>query len=389
LECLEERSLLSSFQTYLGDFNGDHKEDVAYFLDGHLPWAPASSPSVGLWQIWQSNGSTFLNPPFVGGGIHEVASIPDPVVITTTTDHWFKWLTGDVNGDGKDEMVGMDDTGTVSVINVQSQTQGSITPWAHWSIPATWNQLFVADVNGDGKSDLIGFDTTGKWWVGLSNGNGNFVTGPPWAQWSVPGSWSQLFVGDFTGDGKADVAGFGMNGKWFVGTSNGSNAFTWGPLWAQWSVPASWRQVLVGDFSGDGKLDIGGLSTNGTWYVGVSNGMDNFVGGNPWAHWSTGSTWSSVFAADVNGDKKADVVGFGFNGVWFVNLSDGLGAFTASAPGAFWALPSGFVEVAVGDFNGDGKADIIGQNLLYQLYVGLSDGTTNFTTSYWTGRGPS
>lgn len=388
VECLEERAALSSFQTYLGDFNGDHKQDVAYFFDWHAPGSLSTGPAVGVWEIWLSTGDHFQYPPLVGGGIHGVADVPAQAVKTSTTDHWFRWLTGDVNGDGKDEFVGMDDTGMVSVINVQSPLQGALAPWVQWSIPATWSQLFVADANGDGKADLIGFDTAGKWWVGLSDGQGAFVTGAPWTQWSLPGSWSRLFVGDFTGDGKADVAGFGNNGAWFVGASNGINAFTWGAPWAQWSVSPTWRQVLVGDFNGDGRLDIGGLSNQGDWYVGASNGVSNFAWNNPWAHWSMGSTWSGVFAADVNGDKKADAVGFGFNGLWFAGVSDGQGAFTTGAPGAIWALPSGFITVNVGDFNGDGKADLFGQNLLYQLYVGLSDGTTNFTTTYWTGRPP-
>jgi hypothetical protein len=58
--------------------------------------------------------------------------------------------------------------------------------WAQWSVPGSWSKLFVADVTGDGKDDIVGFDYTGKWW--------QFQPRP----WSVPGDGHQRTIVNFT-----------------------------------------------------------------------------------------------------------------------------------------------------------------------------------------------
>jgi hypothetical protein len=56
-------------------------------------------------------------------------------------------------------------------------------------------------------------DLTGKWWVGINNGSGGFTfSATPWATWSTSVTWT-VFVGDFNGDGKADIAGFVSSGS--------------------------------------------------------------------------------------------------------------------------------------------------------------------------------
>jgi hypothetical protein len=273
---------------------------------------------------------------------------------------WVQVFHGDFNGDGKQDVAGIDSSGQWWV---SLSTGTSFTPrtkWAQWSVPSAWTKLFVADVNGDGKDDIVGFGYNGAWFVGVSNGKDQFVTGAAWAQWSIPSSWSQLFVGDFNGDHKADIAGFGNNGAWFVGLSNGTNSFATGKAWAQWSPAYLWNQVFVGDFNGDGKADVAGFAFNGSWFVGLGNGADTFNTGAAWAHWSTPSSWRQLFVADFNGDGKADIAGVGVNFTAFVGLSNGADTFTT---GAAWYqfVPSeskDFAQFFVADVNGDGKADI-------------------------------
>jgi hypothetical protein len=86
----------------------------------------------------------------------------------------------------------------------------------------------VGDVNGDGRDDVVGFGSGGTW-VALGNTNGTF--GAPifaLANFSVgAGGWSSddLFpreVGDVNGDGRDDVVGFGSGGTWVaLGTASG------------------------------------------------------------------------------------------------------------------------------------------------------------------------
>ena len=88
---------------------------------------------------------------------------------------------------------------------------------------------------------------------------------------------------------------------------------------------------------------------------------------------------------DVNGDGKADIVGFGQAGV-YVSLNDGTGrfappqlvlnAFGTGAQAGFWTSYD-LDPRQLGDVNGDGKADIVGLGKS-GVYVSLNDGTGRF-----------
>jgi hypothetical protein len=81
---------------------------------------------------------------------------------------------------------------------------------------------FLADLTGDGRADIVGFGEAGVW-VALNNGNGTFQA----PQLRLPnafghdanaGGWRveqhPRFLADLTGDGRADIVGFGEAGVW-------------------------------------------------------------------------------------------------------------------------------------------------------------------------------
>jgi hypothetical protein len=69
-------------------------------------------------------------------------------------------------------------------------------------------------------------------------------------------------------------------------------------------------------------------------------------------------------------------------GQWFVSLSTGAG-LTAPTVWAAWDPTQTWVGVQVGDFNGDGKTDIVGRNAATgQWFMSISTGAS-FTTSVW------
>jgi hypothetical protein len=142
---------------------------------------------------------------------------------------------------------------------------------------------FVADLTGDGTADIVGFGVAGVW-TSLNNGNGTFQP----AKFVVPNfGYSQgwrvdqhpRFVADVTGDGKADIIGFGNDGVW-VALGNGDGTFQL-PRFVLNSLGYNqgWlgdqHPRFVADVTGDGKADIIGFANDGVW-VALSNGDGTF-----------------------------------------------------------------------------------------------------------------
>jgi hypothetical protein len=222
--------------------------------------------------------------------------------------------------------------------------------------------------------------SNGQWWVGLSNGSDAFGNSL-WATWNPAVNWVDVQTGDFNGDGRADIIGRDAgSGAWWVGLSNGANGFTT-TMWAAWNPNITWVDVHVGDFNGDGKDDIvGRVLQTGQWWVGISDGSHFTT--TLWATWSPAVTWIDVRVGDFNGDHSADIAGrVQQNGQWWVGTSNGT-SFNTSLWTA-WSTAVNWVDVQVSDFNGDGKADLAGRVAQNgQWWVATSNGSA-FINNLW------
>ncbi len=230
-------------------------------------------------------------------------------------------------------------------------------------------------------TSLIGF-VNGNWWMTSANTNGNYsnhvaASGPA-------SSFRQVLQGDFNGDGLQDVAAWLHNGQWQVGLANGSGRFTFS-TWTTWTHP-NIKEVHVGDFNEDGVDDIIGLFKNGDrgrWWVGQSNGT-RFIN----RHWGDYGNYNgihSVLVGNFDGVKGDDLTVIATSGVvWMVKTSNTRFQYLNSHR---WNLSNGFEFAQVGNFNEDTRDDVLavfGTGVNRSVFVAKSTGpATGFHSSKW------
>jgi hypothetical protein len=286
----------------------------------------------------------------------------------------------DFNGDGKLDLA-------VPVYSIFTQMSdvnillgngdGSFTPGSAFPLTGqNVNNAAVADFNGDGKPDLaISLPDAGQVQVLLGNGDGTFTPMPPI-------SADGIFVvatGDFDGDGRADLVLVNPGpGTLTILLGNGDGTFR---MKATVSVAGGPQAIAVGDFNGDGKADFAVVDYSEdavTVLLGNGDGTFQEVPSSP----KTGFEPAAIAAGDFNGDGILDLAVTNLNdgnpdpGSVTVLLGNGDGTFTPTAESPVTgAVPN---SVAVADFNGDGKADLVtgdaGSNTATVL-LGNGDGT--------------
>ncbi|GAB3061635.1 VCBS repeat-containing protein [Micromonospora schwarzwaldensis] len=311
-------------------------------------------------------------------------------------------LLADLTADGHADIVGFGDAGVWTAL---STSGGSFADprfvLADLGYDSGWrvdkHVRVSADLTGDGRADIVAFGDAGVY-TALGNGDGTFAFSPVPAVAGfgyAAGGWRvdrhPRFAVDVTGDGKADVVGFGDDGVW-VAVNHGDGTFA-EPRFvlADLGFDSGWRVEkhvrVLADLTGDGKADIVAFGDAGV-YVALSQGDGSFafnpvpvVAGFGYAAGGWRVERHPRFAVDVTGDGKADIVGFGDDGVW-VALNNGDGTF---ADPRFVLADLGFncgwrVERHVrvpADLTGDGRADIVGFGDA-GVYVARSQGDGSF-----------
>ena len=320
-----------------------------------------SSEPVGTAVLADFNGDGKLDAVIPGSSLIFVllgngrgGLLPSGTV--TAGPHPIALATGDFNRDGKPDLAITDGT-TNLVYILLGNGDGTFTMGATYPVPPD-SGVTVADFNRDGKQDLmvLGYSSGSVADVFLGNGDGTFQ--PPLLLTSTSLSLPNFAIGDFNNDGIPDVVfsedGSGGKGpELFLG--NGDGTFQ-NPLFF---YPAC-SGLTAGDFNGDGNLDLAllGAVNGGDLLILLGNGDGTFqtgqsIEGAPTINYN-------FIAGDFNGDGKLDLLADYFTNYYVFYVGNGDGTFTQQAAEIpCVGNPVAGCGAAIGDVNGDGKLDIV------------------------------
>jgi YD repeat-containing protein len=197
----------------------------------------------------------------------------------------------------------------------------------------------------------------------------------PWSE-----DTHQIAFGDFNGDGKTDLLyvakSSGANSG--IALSNNAGPYNVAQTWASNYLGIAWHsstyRPIVGDFNGDGKADVFmQRQAQGDHYVLLSNSAGQLTAINQTVPFNlAGQIWSAdghrIVSGDFNGDARTDLflqsaTPAGLNAVFLASAG---GTFSSAQQtwsnvhlGFKWSAQNAAVQA--GDFNGDGKADLLVQ----------------------------
>ena len=253
---------------------------------------------------------------------------------------------------------------------------------AHGNVPT----IAVGALTDDPTRIDIAFDDYLNTYTAMSNGDGTFQKPQPVPQAS--GAW-ELHIADLNGDGKPDLLTSG-NGKLvtFLGNGNGTFGAATGTGLAHGepSIYEAHDRTLIADFNGDSKLDFVNGTASDLFELGLGNGDGTFIA-TPLIHSASplfkGSVDFSVYATpDLNGDGIADLVGFGA-GSAITGVTTGKGTFKFQNAFSNPTSKSWYLTPAIGDFDGDGKQDVVltASDLTATVALSNGDGTLRISPS--------
>ncbi|MER5820779.1 VCBS repeat-containing protein, partial [Streptomyces mirabilis] len=248
----------------------------------------------------------------------------------------------DTTGDGRLDIVGCHDDGVWVSLQDEDGTFAPIgdepvlTAFGHDEEAGGWladkHPRFLADTTGDGRLDIVGCHDDGVW-VSLQDEDGTFAD-PLYVldDFGTDQGWSSVeehprFLLKTTADGELDIVGFGPQGV-VVARGRGDGTFEPAKLVLNdFGLAQGWASKkhlrLLADTTGDGNPDIVGFGDEGVW-VSHNRGDAQFEQAQlvcrGFGYNEDAGAWRvdrhPRFLADVTGDGRVDIVGFGGPGVY-------------------------------------------------------------------------
>lgn len=239
----------------------------------------------------------------------------------------------------------------------------------------------TGDFNGDRRADFV---VTSAWGLGVLTHGGSFwralavhANGARLGGWNLNAGGDRIVgVGDFNGDAKDDLV---LTSGWGIGVLRHSGASLThlmmaptGTRFGGWNFNVIGDKIQgVGDFNGDGKADLLITSPWGLGVLTLSGSTLTHVtmapSGTRFGDWNYNAASDVIHGiADFDDDGKDDILITSGWGIGVLKLKDG--AFAHLVMHAGGATLSGWTYAindhiaGTGDFNGDGRADLVVRN---------------------------
>jgi hypothetical protein len=346
-------STFSGVSVLLGNGDGTFKPYVSYSTTG-TPWAIATGD-------FNKDGNLDLAVADESGSDVEIllgngkGGFGSPTSYTTGSSPRMV-VVADFNNDGFPDLATANSFGA-SVSVLLNTGKGTFAPNVDYATGSGCISVATGDLRHLGRMDLVaGVQGLGQVWVLLSNGDGTFEKGVSYTAGSELAAFVAL--GDFNGDGKLDVAVTSEAGGGFVSVllGNGDGTLQASLAFGTGSFPYG---IAAADFNGDGKIDIVTANDNtpGSVSVLLSGGSTVFI---PRTDYPIGNATNAIINADVNGDGKPDLIlADNLAGLVSVLTNKGNGTFNTHVD-----YPAGNepVALAAGDFNNDHHIDLVVAN---------------------------
>lgn len=310
---------------------------------------------------------------------------------------------GDYNSDGRQDLL-------------QSRTDGTL-----WLYPGNNNGTYGAavrigtgfnvytmltplgDFNKDGRPDFAGIRADGSWWfypgTGVVNATNNGYKPAIRTTANFSGFLQVLGVGDLNGDRRADVAGVKSDGSLWLFPGSGTVSTTSTGMGAGVKIGnGGWNAfstlVRAMDADNDGSNDILAVDRSGALWLYPGTGKASTtanafgsrikIGNSGWDKFS-----AVIGAGDLNADGVPDIMGRypDASYVFYAGSTEGANGYRPARKVGNGGWQNFKQVVPAGDFNGDGKADLVGVRYDGQLYFYAGNGTGGYGSARLIGKG--
>ncbi len=269
----------------------------------------------------------------------------------------------DINNDGQADILLQSDAAYTSLMETSDFRPATKTH----AVTAGYRIAATGDLNGDGRTDLVWTNAAGTvyFWLGAGNDSYTSQRGPD----ADPGA-HLVGTGDLDGDGDADLLWFDSSTSQFsYWLMDGATVATT----RSYAITPGYTIAAIGDFNGDARADIAWTSAARDLYIWSSTQAGGFSSKRSLSY---PAGWRVVGSGDMNGDQRADLVWLNDAGhqfaYWLMDGSTRVGYRVIS-------VAPGYSIAAIDRFSGNTDG-ILWTSAARDMYVWANNGSGGFTS---------